>query len=33
MTWAGHAAYMGAKVNAYIVLVEEPEGKRPLGRP
>jgi hypothetical protein len=24
---------MGAKRNAYRILVENPEGKRPLGRP
>jgi hypothetical protein len=24
---------MGEKRNAYRILVEEPEGKRPLGRP
>jgi hypothetical protein len=24
---------MGAKVNIYKILVENPEGKRPLGRP
>jgi hypothetical protein len=24
---------MGAKRNAYKILVEKPEGKRPLGRP
>jgi hypothetical protein len=24
---------MGAKRNAYRILVEKPEGKRPLGRP
>jgi hypothetical protein len=32
MRWAGHAARMGAKRNAYKILVEEPEVKRPLGR-
>jgi hypothetical protein len=30
--WAGHGARMG-KRNAYKILVEKPEGKRPLGRP
>jgi hypothetical protein len=30
MRWAGHVARMR---NAYILLVEKPEGKRPLGRP
>jgi hypothetical protein len=33
MKWAGHVAHMGDKRNAYRVLVEKPEGKRPLGRP
>jgi hypothetical protein len=33
MRWAGHVARMGAKRNAYRLLVGEPEGKRPLGRP
>ena len=31
--WAGHAALMGERRNVYRVLVGEPEGKRPLGRP
>jgi hypothetical protein len=31
--WAGHIARMGAKRNAYGILVGKPEGKRPLGRP
>jgi hypothetical protein len=31
--WAGHVARMGAKRNAYRILVGKPEGKRPLGRP
>jgi hypothetical protein len=33
MTWAGHAARMGEKRNAYeyMILVGKPEGKRPLG--
>jgi hypothetical protein len=30
---AGHVAQMGAKRNAYRILVGMPEGKRPLGRP
>ena len=30
---AGHVAQMEHSTNAYIVLVERPEGKRPLGRP
>jgi hypothetical protein len=33
MRWAGHVARMGEKGNAYRLLVGEPEGKRPLGRP
>jgi hypothetical protein len=34
MRWAGHVARIGAKRNAYTyrILVEKPEGKRPLGR-
>jgi hypothetical protein len=31
--WAGHVARMGEKGNAYRLLVEKPEGRRPLGRP
>jgi hypothetical protein len=31
--WAGHITRMGEKRNAYILLVEKPEEKRPLGRP
>jgi hypothetical protein len=30
--WAGHVARMGAKRNAYRILVGKPEGKRPVGR-
>jgi hypothetical protein len=33
MRWAGHVARMGEKRNAYRLLVETPEGKRPLRRP
>jgi hypothetical protein len=33
MRWAGHVGRMGAKRNAYRILVGKPEGKRPLGRP
>jgi len=33
MRWAGHVARMGEKRVVYRVLVEKPEGKRPLGRP
>jgi hypothetical protein len=29
----GHVARMGEKRNAYRILVGNPEGKRPLGRP
>jgi hypothetical protein len=32
MRWAGHAARMGEKKNAYRILVGKPEEKR-LGRP
>jgi hypothetical protein len=30
---AGHVARMGKKKNAYRILVEKPEAKRPLGKP
>jgi hypothetical protein len=33
MRWAGHVARMGAKRNAYRLLVGKPEGMRPLGGP
>jgi hypothetical protein len=33
MRWAGHVARMEEKRNAYRILVEKPEGKRPLERP
>jgi hypothetical protein len=33
MRWAGHVARIGKKRNAYRILVGNPEGKRPLGRP
>jgi hypothetical protein len=33
MRLAGHVARMGEKQNACRILVGEPEGKRPLGRP
>jgi hypothetical protein len=33
MRWAVHVARMAEKRNAYRLLVEKPEGKRPLGRP
>jgi hypothetical protein len=32
MRWAVHVARMGAKRNAYMLLVGKPERKRPLGR-
>jgi hypothetical protein len=31
MRWVGHVR-MGEKRNAYRILVQKPEGKRPLGR-
>jgi hypothetical protein len=33
MRLAGHVARIGAKRNAYRLLVGRPEGNRPLGRP
>jgi hypothetical protein len=33
MRWAGHVARMGKKRNAYRILVGNPKGMRPLGRP
>jgi hypothetical protein len=33
MRWVGHIAGMGAKKNAYRILMGKTEGKRPLGRP
>ena len=33
MRWAGHVARMGERRGAYRVLVGDPEGRRPLGRP
>ena len=33
MRWAGHVARMGEDRGVLRVLVEKPEGKRPLGRP
>jgi hypothetical protein len=33
MRWEGHVAGMGAKRNAYRLLVGKPAGKRPLRRP
>jgi len=31
MRWSGHVARMG-EINAFIILVGKPEGKRPRGR-
>jgi hypothetical protein len=33
MRWAGHVARVGEERKMYKVLMEKPEGKRPLGRP
>jgi len=33
MRWAGDVACMGNRASAYRVLVERPNGQRPLGRP
>jgi hypothetical protein len=33
MRWAGHVARIVEKMTAYRVLMGEPVGKRPLGRP
>jgi hypothetical protein len=33
MRWGGHVAGMGETWNAYRILVGNPEGKRPRGRP
>ena len=33
MRWAGHVARMGEGRGVHRVLVGNPEGKRPLGRP
>jgi hypothetical protein len=33
MRWAGQIVRMGKKRNAYRLLMEKPEGKRPLGKP
>jgi hypothetical protein len=33
MMWVGHVALVGERIGAYRVLVGEPEGKGPLGRP
>jgi hypothetical protein len=33
MRWAGHVERMGEEIGVHRLLVEKPEGKRPLGRP
>jgi len=33
MRWVGHVARMGEERGVYRVLVEKPEGRRPMGRP
>jgi hypothetical protein len=33
MRWIGHVASIGAKRNAYRILVGKSKGKRPMGRP
>jgi hypothetical protein len=33
MRWTVHVARMGEKMNAYRLLVGNPEGRRPLGTP
>jgi hypothetical protein len=33
MRWEGHVARLGEKWNAYIILVRNLKGKRPLGKP
>jgi hypothetical protein len=33
MRWVVHVAYMGGRRGIYGILVGQPEGKRPLGRP
>jgi hypothetical protein len=33
MKWTGRVARIGAKRNAYRILMGKPEGKRPVGRP
>jgi hypothetical protein len=32
-SWVGNIARIGEMGNAYQILVQKPEGKRPLGRP
>jgi hypothetical protein len=33
MRWVGHVMCMGKMRNAYKILVEKPDGNRPLGKP
>jgi hypothetical protein len=33
MGWSGHVACIGAKMNAYRILMRKQEGKRPLRTP
>jgi hypothetical protein len=33
MRWVGHVAHMGEGRNVYRVLVRNPEGRKPFGRP
>jgi len=33
MRWAGHVSRVGERRGIYRILVEKPEGMRPLGRP
>jgi len=33
MRWVGRVAHMGESRDVYSILVRNPEGKRPLGRP
>jgi hypothetical protein len=30
MRWAGYKARMGRKINAYMILLGKPEGRRPI---
>jgi len=32
MRWAGHVAHVGEEKEVYRVLLEKPEGRRPMGR-
>ena len=33
MRWAGHVARVGEEIGVYRILLEKPEGRRPVGRP